>query len=115
MAKSYHPQQLLDAYDLRQVGSRPVSITPEKWTRQGDPSAMASSELYVAGSRDAFQRWSRDLSETPGAVPGQIRQLEAVRAPAPTERLKTVEDKQVRQSETSTSWPASVTMRSRWE
>lgn len=94
MAKSYHPQQLLDAYDLRQVGSRPVSITPEKWTRQGDPSAMASSELYVAGSRDAFQRWSRDLSETPGAVPGQIRQLEAVRAPAPTERLKNVEDKQ---------------------
>lgn len=33
MAKSYHPQQLLDEYQLRQVGSRPVLVQPEKWTR----------------------------------------------------------------------------------
>src|SRR4051794_5728155 len=31
IAKSYHPQQLLDEYGLRQVGSRPTTIAPEQW------------------------------------------------------------------------------------
>ncbi len=55
MAKSYHPQQLLDEYQLRQVGSRPVRVQPEKWTRQADPELTASTELYLAGKR-ACQR-----------------------------------------------------------
>jgi hypothetical protein len=90
MAKSYHPQQLLDAYDLRQVGSRPVAVRPEKWTRLEEPSEAASSELYVAGQRDSFARWARDLAQNPAHVPPQIRQLESVRAPKPVERLRNV-------------------------
>lgn len=91
MAKSYHPRQVLDAYNLRQVGSRPVAVEPEKWTRQDPPEPSASSELYVAGDREAFARWARDLQEAPSRVPEQIRQLEAVRAPVPSERLRNVE------------------------
>jgi hypothetical protein len=90
MAKSYHPQQLLNSYDLRQVGSRPVAVRPESWTRQGDPEEIASSELYVAGSRESFQRWAEDLAQDPTRVSQQIRRLEQVRAPAPAERLRGV-------------------------
>jgi Subtilase family len=90
MAKSYHPQQLLDAYDLRQVGSRPVAIRPEKWTRQEETAEAASSELYVAGHRDSFARWAQDLAQNPARVPTQIRQLESVRAPEPAERIRNV-------------------------
>src|SRR5471030_809641 len=34
VAKSYHPQQLLDEYALRQVGSRPTTIQPERWSKK---------------------------------------------------------------------------------
>ncbi len=30
MAKTYHPQQLLNSYELRRVGSRPVPVTPDR-------------------------------------------------------------------------------------
>jgi hypothetical protein len=88
MAKSYHPRQLLEAYNLRQVGSRPVAVQPDKWTRSEPPAPAASSELYVAGRRESFERWARDLREAPLRVPQQIRQLEAVRAPAPSEKVR---------------------------
>lgn len=91
MAKTSHPQQLLNMYELRQVGSRPVSIRPDAWTRQSEPEVSASSELYVAGSRESFFAWSRDLSDRPAAVHGQIRRLESVRAPSTPERLRNIE------------------------
>jgi hypothetical protein len=88
IAKSYHPQQLLNAYELRQVGSRPVTITPEEWTRKGLPSELASSELYVAGSRGAFLRWAMELRQHPEDVSDQIRRVESVTAPSPVDRLR---------------------------
>src|SRR5665811_732054 len=83
-------RQLLDAYDLRQIGSRPVAVHPEKWTRQEETAEAASSELYVAGHRDSFARWARDLVQNPARVPPQIRRLESVRAPTPAERMRNV-------------------------
>lgn len=94
MAKSYHPQQLLNSYDLRQVGSRPVAVRPERWTRQGDPESMASTELYIAGNRESFHRWAEDLEEAPTRVSPQIRRLEQVRAPVPLERFRGAADRE---------------------
>jgi hypothetical protein len=88
MAKSYHPQQLLNEYQLRQIGSRPVAIQPEKWTRKTEPEPTASTELYVAGKRESFVRWADELEENPRQISDQIRQLEAVRAPLPQERIR---------------------------
>lgn len=88
MAKSYHPQQLLNSYALRQVGSRPIAVQPDKWTRSSHPEPAASSELYVAGSRSAFERWEVDLESQPRGVSDQIRRLEGVRAPRSADRLK---------------------------
>jgi hypothetical protein len=88
MAKSYHPQQLLDEYQLRQVGSRPVTIQPEKWTRKTNPEPIASTEIFVAGRRESFKRWADDLQNSPQVVSGQIRRLEKVQAPIPAERIR---------------------------
>jgi hypothetical protein len=88
MAKSYHPEQLLRSYDLRQIGSRPVSVQPEKWTKQAEPTPSASSDLYVAGPRESFERWAEDLDNVPSRVSQQIQRIEAVRAPTPSERLR---------------------------
>lgn len=88
IAKSYHPQQLLNQYSLRQVGSRPVSVEPEKWTRKDAPAPAPTTEIYVAGKRDAFARWSTDAVENPATISDQIRRLERVRAPQAEERLR---------------------------
>ena len=91
LAKSYHPQRLLNAYNLRQVGSRPVEVTPDEWTRQGDPEPSPSTELYVAGDRASFAQWSRDMSDSPGRVPDAIQRIEAVRAPSAADRYRHVD------------------------
>jgi hypothetical protein len=88
MAKSYHPQQLLDEYQLRQVGSRPVLVQPEKWTRQAEPEPTASTELYLAGKRTSFARWADELELSPAQISDQIRRVENVRAPVPHERIR---------------------------
>ncbi|MFI4971035.1 MAG: S8 family peptidase [Hyphomicrobiales bacterium] len=88
VAKSYHPQQLLSDYGLRQVGSRPVFNQPDKWAKLGNPEESITTDLYVAGKRDAFNRWARDLREDPSRVNPQIQQLELVSSPRAEDRLR---------------------------
>lgn len=95
LAKSYHPDQLLNEYNLRQVGSRPTTIKPDRWTRQADPELAVSSELYVAGQRESFRRWSRDMESSPTTVSNQIQRVEVVRAPTPEERLRNLAEEAV--------------------
>jgi Subtilase family len=95
MAKSYHPQELLDEYQLRQVGSRPVAVQPEKWTRRTEPEPTASTELYLAGKRESFVQWADELEISPSHVSDQIRRLEAVHAPDPEKRIRGFDAEQV--------------------
>lgn len=91
LAKSYHPQKLLNAYNLRQVGSRPVEVQPEKWTKQEPPSPSPSTELYVAGSRASFAQWAEDFGSEPFRIPEAIQRLESIRAPEPSDRLRNLQ------------------------
>ena len=88
LAKSYHPKKLLEQYNLRQVGSRPVIVTPEKWTRQGAPEPSHSTELYVAGDRSSFDRWVLDFTAAPVRIHEAIQRVEGVRAPDTADRLR---------------------------
>ncbi|WP_158853157.1 S8 family peptidase [Saccharothrix deserti] len=92
IAKSYHPQQLLMEFNLRQVGSRPVEIQPEKWSRQGEPEISPTTDIFVAGKRSSFDAWAESLTESAldlgQAAREQLRRLEVVRAPVATERLR---------------------------
>ncbi|WP_323743720.1 S8 family peptidase [Clavibacter phaseoli] len=88
LAKSYHPKRLLEQYNLRQIGSRPVEVLPQKWTRQGEPEISHSTEIYVAGDRNSFQRWAEDFSTAPLRIHEAIQRVETVRAPSSAERLR---------------------------
>ena len=60
MAKSYHPQQLLNEFELRQVGSRPVLVQPEKWIEEHSAGTGCQAQsLYLAGKRTSFARWGQ--------------------------------------------------------
>lgn len=92
IAKSYHPRQLFSAFDLRQVGSRPVIIQPEKWTRKTEPQPAPATQLFVAGRRQSFRAWADTFQE--GArglttqMQEQVRRLESVRSPTIADRLR---------------------------
>lgn len=88
IAKSYYPAQLLNQFSLRHVGSRPVVVTPEKWSRKSEFEAVPSTDLYLAGSRDSFRNFALALTETPFQLSEQVRRIEDVRAPEPRERLR---------------------------
>ncbi len=54
IAKSYFPSTMLRSVGLESVGSRNVKLTPRKWSKQGEPIECSTTELFIAGKRDAF-------------------------------------------------------------
>ncbi|MDR1441878.1 MAG: hypothetical protein LBJ02_05760 [Bifidobacteriaceae bacterium] len=89
VAKSYHPQQLIRQWRLRQVGSRPVSVRPERWTRQSDPVLSPSARLFLAGRRTDLRAWSSAMTARVPDMDNQVRRIESISAPLPQERLRT--------------------------
>jgi len=64
IAKSYFPIAMLRAVGLESVGSRNVKLTPRKWSKQGTPTESSTTELFIAGKRDAFRHltfWADEL------------------------------------------------------
>lgn len=64
IARSFFPAALLRSTGLESVGSRTVKVTPEGWTKKGKPRECTTTELFVAGKRNAFQAlsaWTRTL------------------------------------------------------
>ncbi|MEU9237103.1 S8 family peptidase [Streptomyces subrutilus] len=90
-AKTYHPQQLLDELGLSYVGAKSAVVRPDKRRGDGEPIAMETSELFVAGRRAAFTLWSQRMRG--GILPGgdQLLKVEAVRAPSAVERQRGIE------------------------
>ncbi|MBJ7410404.1 MAG: S8 family peptidase [Phenylobacterium sp.] len=89
-AKSYFPTELLDQVGLRAVGSRPRRITAEKRSRGREPEPALTTELFVAGDREAFERWARSLPEWEEGdrASESLVALETVSAPEAREKLK---------------------------
>ncbi|MET7366224.1 S8 family peptidase [Streptomyces sp. NPDC005566] len=64
-------------------------MTPDKWTRQGEPAALETTELFVAGKRSNFhallERWGdgRGIPDN-----SQIRVVECLRAPSVTDKKR---------------------------
>lgn len=55
IARSFFPSALLRATGLESLGSRNVKVKPERWTRKGEPNECSTTELFVAGKRQAFR------------------------------------------------------------
>ena len=64
IARSYFPTGLLRSVGLESVGSRTVRVTPDAWTKKGQPQDCTTTELFVAGKRSAFRHlaaWSQSV------------------------------------------------------
>lgn len=91
LAKSFHPRKLLDQYSLRQIGSRPVDIKPEKWTKVIKPEVSPSTDLYVAGDRENFRALARNFTDKLPTIDNAVQRLEMIRGQKPAERMKNVD------------------------
>ncbi|HEX8441552.1 S8 family peptidase [Archangium sp.] len=87
IAKSYFPGGLLKELQLDMVGSRPRTVTPEVTKNPNQPAV--TSELFVAGERDAFRKWAKELPQwTEGGRFEQLVRLEDVRLPKIEDKLR---------------------------
>ncbi|WP_323816505.1 S8 family peptidase [Cellvibrio sp. NN19] len=64
IAKSFFPAAILRFAGLESVGSRTVKLTPEAWSKKGEPRECTTTELFVAGKRESFRNlveWTEGL------------------------------------------------------
>jgi hypothetical protein len=55
IARSLFPSAMLRSAGLESVGSRTVKVTPDGWTKKGQPRECTTTELFVAGKRQSFR------------------------------------------------------------
>ncbi len=70
-AKSFYPQKLFEVLELQQVGSKGVTILPDKWVRKTAPHEVFSTEIFVSGKRSQIEKipsMLRQLSQNAGAA-----------------------------------------------
>jgi len=73
IAKSYFPTSMLRSVGLESVGSRSATLIPKRWTKQGEPEESVTTELFVAGKRNAFRNLSYWMT---GLEPGSQEALD---------------------------------------
>jgi len=95
IAKSYHPGALLLAVDIEPVGSRPARVTPEVWKKKRKPEESVTTELFVAGTRDAFYKLRDTLADVHVEMVGQknLVGLEQFRLMRPDDRVLPIPSK----------------------
>lgn len=89
IARSFFPVALLRSVGLESVGSRTVKVTPDGWTKKGEPRECTTTELFVAGKRQVFhalQNWAHEVEpETEEAL--DLAHIEQFSAFEPEERI----------------------------
>lgn len=103
IAKSFFPLGLFRALGLEPVGSKPRQIIPDKGAKkptaaekkEGIQPVSPTADLFVAGKRDAFRRWSRSVAGWQPTREGaaELVRVEDVRFVAPEERVKPMRSK----------------------
>jgi hypothetical protein len=89
IARSFFPTAMLRTVGLESVGSRTVKVTPGGWTKRGEPQECTTTELFVAGKRQAFRHlneWTRQIEpESDEAL--DLAHIEQFAAFTPRERI----------------------------
>ena len=92
LSKSAYPTELLKSVGLRAVGSKGTTITPRKTHLQEAPHPSATAELFVAGPRDNFRRFSQSIMQWSVTSPGaaDLLKVESLRVALAAERIKPI-------------------------
>lgn len=96
LSKSAYPARLLREVGLHTIGSRPARVTPEKWTRKGDPVESESTAIFVAGDRRDLRHWAKELGRWTARTNGaeDLTKIESIRASGARDRLRPLPDDQ---------------------
>lgn len=89
IARSYFPTGLLRSVGLESVGSRTVRVTPDAWTKKGQPQNCTTTELFVAGKRAAFRNlttWAQSVDPESDEAE-DLTHIEQFAAFLPNERI----------------------------
>ncbi|UBM25245.1 S8 family peptidase [Pseudomonas sp. p1(2021b)] len=89
IARSYFPSDLLRATGLESIGSRRIKVTPESWTRTIEPHECATTEIFVAGKRNAFRAlsgWMAEVEEKTEEA-DDLTHIEKILAFEPSDRI----------------------------
>ncbi len=89
IARSFFPVAMLRSVGLESVGSRSVKLTPDGWTKKGEPRESSTTEIFVAGKRQAFRNlrtWARDVTLN-SAEAMDVAHIERFAAFTPDERI----------------------------
>jgi Subtilase family len=95
LAKTYFPERLLRHFNLSPIGSRPKIIRPRKWKPgQRNYKKYITSELFIAGTKTAFQEWSSQITQWTDANPvaQDLKKFEDIRAFNVGEKIITKND-----------------------
>lgn len=63
LAKTYYPKALLKRYEMKDIGSKPVRIRPDKWAVKNHPVEGLSSCIYISAKKDRYIDLLRDLGD----------------------------------------------------
>lgn len=89
IARSFFPMALLRSTGLTSLGSRTVKVTPDGWTKKGSPQECTTTELFVAGKRQAFhdlEDWTAEVEPASNEALDLAR-IEQFAAFTPHERI----------------------------
>lgn len=80
ISKSDQPGTLLHAVGLKVVGRSEVQVRPEAWGVDKHPETAMTDRIYVAGTRGAFSKWTRELAHWHGdsAKAKELSQIESI-------------------------------------
>ncbi|CAD7559979.1 S8 family peptidase [Aeromonas hydrophila] len=89
IARSFFPANLFRAVGLKPIGSRKVTIRPDGWKRKGEPLECSTTEIFVAGKRQAFRSLSNWIlqAESDSDEALDICRIEKIGVFAPSQRI----------------------------
>lgn len=92
ISKSDFPEELLRSVGLRSVGSKSTTIKPEKWGIKKHPETAVTEQVFVAGTKKAFEDWSKEIKNWSDKGPSaqQIATIEDLSAFKPTDKIKQI-------------------------
>lgn len=95
ISKSDFPSELMRDVGLRSIGSRPRTITPERWGIARKDGPAATSALFVAGPRASYAAWSETAPNWSELTPSgaQLTRIEDISAYLVEDKIRGIDAK----------------------
>lgn len=73
LAKTYYPRKMFKKFGMKDIGSKSLSISPEKWGISKPPASGLTSCIYVSGTKNQYKNMLENLKN--GVIEDNILEL----------------------------------------